>query len=265
MTSDLVRLETPRPGVAWVTLNRPEKKNALSEGMWAALSDALATVAEDASVRVLVITGVDGVFCAGADIAGFDPLTRDPVAARAFTDLTQTCQQRLADLPVPTIAKISGPCVGGGCGIALACDFRIGDGSAKLGITPARLGLSYTLADTARVVAAVGAARAKEVLYTGRLYGAEQALAMGLLTSLVAPEDLDGEVDHLIGDLLAVSSTTARTTKRFVARIVAGQTHDDAQTMADYLETFAGADFREGYEAFVAKRRADFGRTHGGA
>jgi len=160
---------------ATLRLNRPDKRNALTLGMWRRMIALLKEAEDDPSIRVLVVAGAGNTFAAGADIEEMKAVFGDPATASAIAEITYDAQEALHRFPKPTLAMIRGACVGGGCGIALCCDLRFADRSAKLGITPGKLGLVYSLADTKRLVEAVGPAVAKDILYTGRIVEAVEA------------------------------------------------------------------------------------------
>ncbi len=239
-----------------LVLNRPHKKNALNLAMWAAIPGLLAPLAADAAVRVLVVRGEGAAFAAGADIAEFATAYATPAAARANQDTMIAAMAALESFPKPTVAQISGPCVGGGCALALCCDIRVAASDARFGITPAKLGLAYGIADTRRLIAAVGASRAKDILFTGRLLDAAEALRIGLIDRLAA--DAVTETAALVADLVCGSGYTARAVKAVCAMLRSGAVADTDESATLFAEAFEGADFREGYEAFMAKRAPVF-------
>jgi enoyl-CoA hydratase/carnithine racemase len=226
--------------------------------MWQAVMDAVEQADADPAVKVIVVTGEGQAFAAGADIDEFKQTFTDPKAAEAVADITYRSQKRLHRNAKPTIAKIRGACVGGGCGLALCCDLRFADATAKLGITPGKLGLIYTLADTKRLVDAVGPAKAKDILYTGRILDAEEALKIGLIDRLTAPEALDQAVADFAAEIAAASQFSARGTKQIIQQILDGVDDDTAATKQMFVEAFKGADFKEGFMAFGEKRKPKF-------
>lgn len=252
-------IELSRDGVvATIRLNRPEKRNALSIAMWRALMDAVEQADRDDQVKAIVVTGEGQAFAAGADIDEFRQTFADPQAAEEIGDITYRAQKRLQRNAKPTIAKIRGACVGGGCGLALCCDIRFADTSAKFGITPAKLGLIYTLSDTKRLVDTVGPSKAKDILYTGRIMDADEALRIGLIDRLCTPGDLDKAVADYAAEICAASQFTARHTKRIVQQILDGASDDTPETLRLFIQAFAGPDFKEGFAAFGEKRKPDF-------
>jgi enoyl-CoA hydratase/carnithine racemase len=244
--------------VATIHLNRPEKRNALSMAMWQKLMDLMDEADADASIKVIVVTGEGQAFAAGADIDEFRQVFSDPKTAQAVADITYRSQKRLHRNAKPTIAKIRGACVGGGCGVALCCDLRFADTSAKLGITPGKLGLIYTLADTSRLIDAVGPAKAKDILYTGRILEAQEAFRIGLIDRLYDPETLDKAVADYAADICNASQFSARGTKQIVQMILDGTPDDTSATRQLFVDAFAGADFKEGFTAFNEKRKPKF-------
>lgn len=244
--------------VAHLVLNAPKKRNALSEAMWRAIPDLLTEARETDAVRLLVVRGEGGAFAAGADISEFAAVYATPERAAEYSKAIATALDDLAAFTKPTLAAIDGACVGGGCAIALACDLRFAADGSKFGITPAKMGLAYPLNDTRRLISAVGASAAKDILFTGRLMQAEEALQIGLIDRLVERGTLDDAVEDFARQVTATSPRTARVTKDIIARIVAGQDEDDDATRQLFLDAFASDDFSEGYNAFLEKRAPRF-------
>jgi enoyl-CoA hydratase/carnithine racemase len=257
MSSEAVYLE--RDGAAaHLVLNKPEKKNALSEAMWRAIPKLLAEAEADPDIRLLVVRGAGGAFAAGADISEFEEVYATAERAADYSRAIAAALDGLAAFPRPTLAAIEGACVGGGCGIALACDLRFAATGSKFGITPGKLGLVYTLNDTKRLIDAVGVSAAKDILFTGRILTGEEALSLGLIDRLTALDALGGAVTAFRDQVSATSAVSARITKQIIARIQAGQGEDDAETRKLFLDAFQGADFQEGYQAFLGKRKPEF-------
>jgi enoyl-CoA hydratase/carnithine racemase len=244
--------------VATLHLNRPAKRNALNLDMWQRLITVVDALDEDPAVKVIVVTGAGQAFAAGADIDEFEKSFADPKVAEAVAETTYQAQRRLARNAKPTIAKIRGACIGGGCGIALCCDLRFADPTAKLAITPAKLGLIYSLADTKRLVDTVGPARAKDILYTGRILDAAEALAVGLVDRVVPAADLDAAVETYAGQIAEASQFSVRGTKQIIHMILDGATDDTAETRRHFVRAFSEPDFKEGFAAFTGKRKPVF-------
>ncbi|WP_448581405.1 enoyl-CoA hydratase/isomerase family protein [Thermaurantiacus sp.] len=246
-------------GVAVLALDRPAKKNAIDQAMWEAIPEAVATAVAAPSVGVLLFTSsVPGIFCAGADIGEFAARASDEGWWAANRRAIRAAQKALVEAPLPTIAVVDGDCVGGGCGLALACDLRLASPRSRFGITPARLGLVYPLHDTCLLVDLVGPAQAKRMLYSARLFTAAEAFAIGLVTELA--DDPLAAAHALAADMLKVSGDSQRWTKAMIARILAGVRDDDAQSEALFDAARHGPDFAEGVAAFLEKRPARFRR-----
>jgi enoyl-CoA hydratase/carnithine racemase len=257
MTRPTVYLER-QGAVAHLILNAPKKRNALSEAMWRALPPLLAEADVDPDIRLLVVRGEGGAFAAGADISEFEAVYATPERAADYSKAIATALDGLANFPKPTLAAIDGACVGGGCALALACDLRFAADGSKFGITPAKMGLAYPLNDTRRLIAAVGVSAAKDILFTGRLMQAVEALHIGLIDRLVERGELDEAVELFAQQIIATSPRTARVTKQIIARIIAGQDEDDDATRQLFLDAFKSEDFSEGYRAFIEKRAPKF-------
>ena len=256
MTSH-IRLETTGH-VARLLIDRPAKRNAMDQAMWEAFPALVETAMADPAVRLLLVGSAQpGPFCAGADIGEFAVVSGDPAWRARNQSAIRATQVTLARAPKPTIAFIDGDAVGGGCGIALACDVRIASRQARMGITPAKLGLVYPLHDTRLLVDLVGPAQAKRLLFSGMLIDAEEALRIGLVQ--VVADDLDAEVAALAAAMLAMSPVSQRASKAIIQRITEGAHDDDAASSAGFDAAFTGADFREGVSAFLEKRKPVFG------
>jgi len=242
-------------GIGRIVIRRAGRRNAFSRAMWRRLSALLAEAAADPSLAVLLVAGDGGQFCAGADIAEFAATYADAATAEAANAEIATAIEALAGFARPTMAAISGACVGGGVSLALACDLRIADATARFAVTPARLGLIYSHGDTLRLVRAVGAPRAKELLFTGRIVEAEEAARIGLVGTLAA--DARAEAERLAALLAAASRPALRAIKRMVEDVAAGLPEGPAHRAA-FAEAFCGADFAEGRAAFLEKRAPRF-------
>ncbi len=248
-----VRLEI-EGAVARLLIDRADKRNAFTIAMWQAVPALLEQAAADPAVRVLVVRSAQGgAFCAGADIAELLENRDDPAWHAANQQAINSAQHALARFPLPSVAMVEGDCVGGGCGIALACDIRLATPAARFGITPAKLGLVYPLHDVKLLVDLVGPGQARRLLYTGMLIDAEQAHAIGLVQELAADEAA------LVAQIVAASPFSTRALKHFVARVLDGQGQEDTHSLAQFAAAFAGPDFREGTTAFVEKRKPRFG------
>jgi enoyl-CoA hydratase/carnithine racemase len=181
MTTADILVEQDDAGLVVVTLNRPAKRNAISFAMWRRLGELFTGFAERDDVRIVVLSGAGEHFSAGADISEFPAMRSDPRTAELYNEAGHTATAALRDLPQPTIAAASGYCVGGGCGLALACDLRVGDATTQMGIPAAKRGIVYSVLDTELLVRTVGLPRAKLVLYSGNIFPTRACREMGLL------------------------------------------------------------------------------------
>lgn len=240
--------------IARLLIDRADKRNAFSIDMWQALPGLLDEAAADPAVRLLIVESANGgAFCAGADITELLTNKGDAAWRAANQAAINRAQYELTRFPLPTIARVEGDCIGGGCGLALACDMRVAGDQARFGITPAKLGLVYPLHDVKLLVDLVGPGQARRLLFSGMLVDAAEARRIGL-----AELQLD-EMDALVTAILAASRHSTRAIKGFVRRVLDGQSGDDAETLRIFAEAFEGDDFHEGTAAFVAKRSPRFG------
>jgi enoyl-CoA hydratase/carnithine racemase len=256
MTGSTNNVAVERRGrVLHLRIQRPQQRNALATADWAALA---AAIADPGDARVLVLCGVPGAFCAGADIGELGELLREPSRFAASNAVVQDAQRALAALPLATIAAIDGACVGGGLGLAVACDFRLATARSRFAITPAKLGLVYSPDDTRRLAAVVGPARARELLLTGRTLDAVAAEAVGLLTRRIDDDGLEAAVDALVEALLALSPTAIAGIKQVLAHVSGDPAVDAAAARRAFEASFHSADFAEGARAFLERRPPKF-------
>ncbi|MEU4209556.1 enoyl-CoA hydratase-related protein [Streptomyces sp. NPDC026206] len=236
---------------ATVRIANPAKRNAMTTDMWRALPGLLERCADDPDVRVLVLTGEGGTFCAGADISSLS--ADDGVGSR---DLAVAAEEALAAFPKPTIAAVRGYCVGGGCQLATACDLRFAAEGASFGVTPARLGIVYPASSTRRLVDLVGPATAKYLLFSAELIDAQRALRTGLVDEVWPQEALEKRVAEFARTLASRSQLTQAAAKEFAAG-PAGP-----ERLAHWAEQARGSgDTTEGVTAFLERRQPRFAWT----
>lgn len=236
-------------GVGTITIDHPDKRNAMTAEMWRALPGLLDRLDADPAVRVVVLTGAGDHFCAGADIGELTDIGRQ--------GLSPIAEEALAAFRKPTLAAIRGYCVGGGCQLAAACDLRLAGDDARFAITPAKIGLIYPAATTARLVGLVGPSAAKYLLYSGDLIDPPHALRIGLLDEVVPAGRLAERVAEFAATLVSRSQLTQQATKDLVDSIVAGAlTAEQIQGWAEEGE--AGGDATEGIAAFFEGRPPRF-------
>lgn len=244
-----------RRNAGWVTLNRPQARNALTFAMYEGLARICADVSGDGSVRSIVIIGAgDKAFAAGTDMRQFrdfkseqDALDYEERMHRVF-DAIERCS-------VPTIAAIAGACTGGGAGIAAACDIRIATADLKFGFPIARtLGNTLSIQNLSRMASLIGIGRVKEAILTARLLGAEDALATGLVSEVVPDHaSLVARAAELCDLLAGHAPLTMRTIKEGLRRLrVDGAEADDRDLI---VQAYMSEDFQEGMDAFLNKRK----------
>ena len=256
MDSELI-IERQGP-VARLTVNRPAVRNALSIAVTKRIAQALRDLSTDRSVRVFVLTGAsDRVFVSGADVTEFREQLATPEAALNYDAAAEQLQSALREVPQPVIARIQGHAVGSGTIVAASCDFRIAVRAAKFGIPVAKFGFLAAVPDTLRLVQLVGTAKAKWLLMTGQLIEAAEAQAIGLIDQVVDAEQLDATVDALAGIFAANAPLTIKATKQIIETFSA-PSNNVVSGAPWYAEIFRSADFREGLDAFFAKRKPEF-------
>jgi enoyl-CoA hydratase/carnithine racemase len=251
-------LVSVKDGVATVTLNRPNKRNAVHLQMWRRLETTFLDLARDISVRVAILTGAGGNFCAGADISEFADVRSDAESGRIYEEATEAATIAIRDFPLPTIAAVSGYGMGGGCGLALACDFRVGDPTTRMGIPAARLGIVYSALDCSLLHRAVGLAGAKRVLFAGRPFTLDQCLAMGLIDSTHEKDALAG-ARELAGEFAANAPLSLRGAKIVLEALAAHQIDERQESIHAIIDqALESADYKEGAKAFMEKRQPVF-------
>jgi enoyl-CoA hydratase/carnithine racemase len=257
MTDDL-QVER-RGAVATLTLNRPQSHNAINVGMYAAIPDLVATLDKDPEVKVIVVRGAgEKSFASGADITEFERERGSAAAARNYNEKVAAAERAIEGLSKPTIAMIHGYCIGGGAGLALSCDLRFADTRARFAITPAKLGLVYSLESTKRVVDLAGPSRAKWILMSGQQLQAQRAWELGLFDELVEPDELEKYTYDFAEIITTRAQFSVRMGKEMVRRVVNGQVDDDEATTEIRNSSFDTEDYAEGVKSFLAKRQPEF-------
>jgi enoyl-CoA hydratase/carnithine racemase len=255
LTSDIV--VKGEAGLRIVCLNRPATRNAISLAMWRDLKAVFDTLGRDAEVRAVILTGASKDFSVGADVSEFDQIRDNKDKAAAYETAVDACSNAIADLRKPVIAAVSGYCLGGGCHLALAFDFRLADETAVFGIPAAKLSIVYSLRSVQRLLALVGLVSAKRILFSAERYDAARSNKMGL-------------VDEIVADAVSGAVAFVRTMTSNAPLSIAG-----AKVMLNGLSMGAGAldvamaqrlideasdseDFKEGRRAFAEKRSPQF-------
>ena len=250
-------------GVGWMTLNNPERHNAISLEMWDAALEIMADFAADPTIRVMVLTGAGSkAFASGADISKFKDERQEADALAHYQATTQRAYAALQAMPIPTIAMVRGYCIGGGTAVAVCCDIRICNDSAKFGVPAAKLGLGYGLGRAKPLVDLVGPAYAKEMFFTGRHFDAQEALRMGLVNRVVTDDALEATVQDMARTIAENAPLTVRCAKTVVGELLKdAQQRDVAAAERAVDACFASSDYREGQAAFMEKRKPRFTGT----
>jgi enoyl-CoA hydratase/carnithine racemase len=250
-------LVTAREHVGIVSLNRPEVRNAVTLSMWRELANVFSNLAGDGDIRAIVLTGAGADFCVGADISEFDTLRENRDQSAEYEIAVDNCSAAIADVSKPVIAAISGYCLGGGCHLALACDFRLADHSAKLGIPSAKLSIVYGVKSVQRLLAITGITNAKRMLYSGERYDAERAHAMGLVDE-VCDNALSATVGYA-GTLANNAPLSIAGAKFMLSNLSMGDGALDLAAAQRMIDLAADSeDFKEGRRAFAEKRAPRF-------
>jgi enoyl-CoA hydratase/carnithine racemase len=250
---------TIEEGIAWVTLDRPERRNAITGAMWRCMPELTKMLGENDAVRSVVLRGAGNkAFAAGAAIEEFADNCKTPESTRAFNDDFRAGEDAFANLLKPVIAMIHGACVGGGCELAMVCDQRFASEGSKYAIPPAKLGTAVSQADTKQLIDLVGHAKARDLLFTGRLIDAKAALRIGLIDRVYKEEELEDAVKVWCGEVGAVSQASIAAAKQIISGIVAGAEENSPALQKIFDDMFATEDFQEGYSAFLEKRKPNF-------
>ena len=240
--------------VATIEFNQPNKRNAINITMWSALETAVKTAENAPDIKVLIVKGHGDHFAAGADISEFKQVYETAENARSYTEIMQSALKTLQNCSKPTIALIRGSCIGAGCSIAMACDFRFADTTAEFAVTPAKLGLVYSIADTRRLISVVGELTTKDLLFTGRVVNSEEAFNLNLCDRLYETNFLETQIEKFVMTMTKTSSYSIEKTKETLKLIRQGVSDNNLKAMELMVNAFMGEDFHEGYTAFLEKR-----------
>lgn len=246
--------------VGWLIFNNPDRLNAVTYEMWAAMPAALDDFAADSAIRAVVLRGAgDKAFVSGADISQFEKKRGSADAVAEYNATAGRAGAALLKLQKPTIAMIKGYCIGGGLGIALGCDIRIAADTSRFAVPAAKLGLGYAYGGIKRLVDVVGPSFAKEIFYTARQFTAEEAHSMGLVNRIVPAADLDAYVADYTERVAANAPLTIQAVKiaADAAMAEAGEA-DLAAVSAAVKACFDSEDYIEGRRAFLEKRKPRF-------
>jgi enoyl-CoA hydratase/carnithine racemase len=259
MSAGRLRVEK-RGAVGWIVFDQPSKMNAINDAMWRGLPEAMARFDADREVRCVALRG-EGTqaFAAGADISQFDEIRDGPAAVGEYDGLLDRVLHSLQDSRKPSVALVHGFCMGGGLEVALACDLRYCGTSAQFAIPAAKLGLAYNVEGHKRLLETVGHARAREIMFLGRRYGAQEALAMGLVHRVLPDAELEAYVDAVIATLLENAPLAIANSKTILEEYVKSGGSPDQDAMRAAMRRCAtSADYQEGRRAFMEKRKPRF-------
>jgi enoyl-CoA hydratase/carnithine racemase len=256
--SELVLTED-RGAVRHVVLNRPEKRNAFHGELVLATGAALRAAAEDPAVRCVVLRGAGPMFSSGMDLAALGALAQRPEHLRTFRRDCLAAWNLAEEMPKPVICAIQGACIGGALELALACDFRVLAANAVVGMPETRLGLIPDVGGSSRLPQVVGLGRAKELVMTGKLIGAEEAERIGLDERVAPAEETEAAVWQLVDELLACAPLAVALAKRVMdASARPGLAATLELEVVSQERCAASADFAEGARAFAEKRQPQF-------
>ncbi|GAC1337394.1 MAG: enoyl-CoA hydratase [Acetobacteraceae bacterium] len=250
------RVEGP---VGWMTFNNPERRNAVSLDMWAAVPLILERFIADPAIRVIALTGAGGrAFVSGADISQFEQQRSNAEQVEEYDRIAERATTALKASSKPTVAVIRGWCIGGGLGIAACCDLRFATEGSKFGVPAGRLGLGYGPKGVRTLLDIVGPAYTKEIFFTARHFTAAETQAMGFVNRCAPEAAFDAMVAEELATIAANAPMTLHTLKRTVAELLRGAEGDMA--LCDRLvgECFASEDYKEGRRAFMEKRQPVF-------
>ena len=263
MTDELQEMQNS--GVATLTLNRPESRNALTPEMMAGLKEALPRLAADSAVRVVVLTGAGRAFCAGGDVKRFAAVSSGAQRAAAFEERVHDLRSRmevsrlLHEMPKPTLAVIPGPAAGAGLSLALACDLRIAAEDAKLTTAFSKVGLSGDFGGSYFLTYLVGAAKARELYFTGRVLLGQEALELGIVNRVTTTEDLEQEANGYAAELAALPTLAVGYMKKNLNAALKGSLSDVLDGEAIHMiRTFETDDHKNAAQAFLEKRAPEF-------
>ncbi len=246
-------------GIGRLTVNRPEKRNALTDAMWRAVPDAIDWMVNRQHARVVIIEGAGGRdFSAGADIGEFATLRKDAETARAYEAGNSAAFASIRNCPVPVIASIRGICFGGGFGLAAAADIRLADETARFAIPAARLGLAYPPDAVRDLVRALGDQQARLALFSAREIPLARAVSAGCIADVFKPDRLETEVLALAASIAVAAPLSVRASKAAVSAGASGLKADHDHAAALAVSTFDSKDYAEGHRAFMEKRQAIF-------
>jgi len=259
-TSSSKILATMDKGIAQITINNQERRNAMSLEMWQALANAMRQLTQESTVRVVIIKGAgEKAFISGADISEFESKRSSQAQRDEYENAFDDVQTQLANFDKPVIAMIKGYCIGGGLALALNADIRIATEDAMFGIPAAKLGLGYGFPAIKTLTSIVGPSHTKDILFSARFLNAGEALRIGLINFVVSAEQLEERVFDYANTIVSNAPLTIKSIKAAVGEVV----KNPGQTNVNYIEDlvndcFLSEDYKEGRQAFMEKRKPQF-------
>jgi len=249
-----------RAAVGWIIFDQPARRNAINDAMWRDIAPAMARFDADPEVRCVAYRGAGNeAFSAGADVSEFESTRAAHASVVEYDKLLDEVLHAIQGSPKPSVAMIYGYCLGGGVEIALACDLRYCAASAQFGIPAAKLGLAYNVEGHKRLLETVGHAHAREMMFLGRRYAAEEALAMGLVHRVLPDDELERFVEDVLQTLSENAPLSIANSKTIIEEYVKSSGLPDAARMRAAIERCArSADYAEGRRAFMEKRKPRF-------
>ena len=246
--------------VGTMIFNNPERHNAVSLEMWQAASRILADFAADDEVRVVVLTGAGGkAFVSGADISKFGDERATREAVQHYNANTERFYSAIYGFPKPTIAAIQGFCIGGGLGLAVSCDLRFCTQGSRFALPAARLGLGYGFAGLQRFIDTIGPSHTKDIFFTARQFGADEALRMGIISKVLREGELDAFVKEYAGTIADNAPLTVGAVKQISNEVLKPESERNLARAAELVaRCFASQDYIEGRTAFMEKRKPRF-------
>jgi enoyl-CoA hydratase len=246
--------------VGTIVISNPDKYNAMTSDMWRALPEQLAQLDADPEIRVIVLTG-DGekAFVSGADISQFGDQRTDPAAQASYNAAVDAAYMAPVKTGKPTLAKIRGICMGGGLGLAAACDIRICADDARFRMPAGRLSLGYSQAGVKRFAALIGVQNTYDIFYSARIFDAQDALRMGFVARVVPAAELDAEVAAMAAAMAENAPLTAKAVKLAMNAFLDNPAERDSPAVREAVEACnLSGDYREGVRAFAEKRKPHF-------
>ncbi len=260
MTSTDKMLARKDGRVGTMIFNNPERHNAVSFDMWQAAARILDDFAKDDDVRVVVLTGAGGkAFVSGADISKFEDERATREAVERYNIAVERIYSSIYTFPKPTIAAIQGYCVGGGLGLAVTCDLRFCTQGSRFALPAAKLGLGYGFAGLQRFINTIGPSHTKDIFFSARQFGADEAHRMGIVSRVLPEGELEAFVKDYAGTVAANAPLTVGAVKQITNEVLKPESERNLARAAELVaRCFASQDYIEGRTAFLEKRKPNF-------